>query len=411
MARAVPELTYTEMSPELRALMAFEPNRSLALADPQERLDAVRRAWPVVRWESGIGFFTMDDVAAAARNADIVSMEPDTGTVLGMGTEDPLIPLNLDGDVHRHFRRLLDPLFTPKKMARLEPAIRAVAGDLIDTFVDAGNVELYEAFCVPLPSTVFISLFGLPLEDTPRLIELKDRILKNEGTTAEEHERIGREAGKDLREHLRGRLEERKRAPDGLERDDLLNAFLTFEVEGHRLNDDEVVNIMHLFTIAGLDTISGSLSCIFHWFATHPDEQARVVADPGLLAPAVEELMRYESPTASSGARWAARDTEVNGVPVRKGEMVYLCWATANLDPAVFVEPLRVDLERPSNPHVSFAAGTHRCLGSHLARNELRAAIDEFHRRIPEYHLSSDQEPAFEFFGMRLVSRLPITFS
>jgi cytochrome P450 len=337
-----------------------------------------------------------------------VSMDPATRMVMGMGSDDPLIPLHLDGDVHRHFRRLLDPLFAPKKMAELEPKIRAEANALVDTFVDEDTVELYEAFCVPLPSTVFLSIFGLPVEDAPLLIAFKDRILKNEGATAEEHERLGREAGRELRVYLRERLTERLQSADGTERDDLLNRFLTFEVDGQRLSEDETVNIMHLFTIAGLDTVSGSLSCIFRRFATHPDEREKVVASPELLPAAVEELMRFETPTTSSGARWAARDTEVNGVPVRHGEMVYLCWGTANLDPSAFEAPLHVDLERATNAHVTFAAGTHRCLGSHLARLEIRAAIEEFHRRIPSYHLRDDEQPEYEFFGMRLVPRLPL---
>jgi cytochrome P450 len=410
MGREVVEVSYATMSPELRSLMAYEPNGSLAVPEPQGRLDAVRRGGAVVRWGQGIGFFSSRDVLAAARNPDIVSMEPESGIVLSMGTEDPLIPLHLDGPIHLKFRRLLDPLFTPRKMARLEPAVRTLADGLIDGFIDDGAVELHDAYCVPLPTAFFLTLFGLPADDAPLLLELKDRILKNAGTTMEEREVIGRQAGKELREHLRRRLDERRAEPDGAQRGDLLSELLAFEVDGDRLSDDQVVNLMHLLTLAGLDTVSGSLSCIFAWFATHPAERSRVVAHPDLLGIAIEELMRFECPTASSGARWAARDTVVNGVEVRKGELVYLCWATANLDPETFADPLQVDLERSPNPHLAFAAGTHRCLGSHLARVELRTAVDQFHRRIPEYEMSTEAAPVFEFFGMRLATRLPLVF-
>ena len=105
---------------------------------------------------------------------------------MGMGTDDPLIPLHLDGDVHRHYRKLLDPLFTPKKMALLEPDIRKLADELIDGFIGDGHVELHDAFCVPLPSTIFLRIFGMPLDDCTFLIAMKDRILKNEGTTCDE---------------------------------------------------------------------------------------------------------------------------------------------------------------------------------------------------------------------------------
>ena len=187
---------------------------------------------------------------------------------MGMGTDDPLIPLHLDGDVHRHYRKLLDPLFTPKKMAALEPDIRNLADELIDGFIGDGHVELHDAFCVPLPSTIFLRIFGLPVDDAPFLISMKDRILKNEATTRDDAEVIGRAAGRELRAHLRLRLDERR--AEGARHDDLLDQFMHFELDGHGLDDDEVVNIMQMFTIAGLDTVTSSLSCIVAWFATAP---------------------------------------------------------------------------------------------------------------------------------------------
>jgi cytochrome P450 len=129
----------------------------------------------VVRWELGVGFFRMDDIVAAGRNPDLASTDPATGVPFGMGSTDPLIPLHLDGDVHRHYRKLLDPLFTPRKMAVLEPDIRKLADELIDGFVGRGRVEFHDAFCVPLPSTIFLRLFGMPLEDMDLLIAMKDR--------------------------------------------------------------------------------------------------------------------------------------------------------------------------------------------------------------------------------------------
>ncbi len=156
--------------------------------------------------------------------------------------------------------------------------------------------------------------------------------------------------------------------PSPFARDDWIGRFMTFEVEGERLSDDDLVNIMHLFTIAGLDTVTSALSCMIARFATHPEERRRVVADPALLPAAIEELMRFESPVPGGGARWAVEDTEVNGVAVRAGEMVYLCWATANVDPRAFEHPLDVEPDRSPNRHIAFTAGTHRCLGSHLAR-------------------------------------------
>ena len=405
----VVEIKFEDMSAELRALICYEPNGSLNIEAPQVAIDEVRRSSPVVRWEMGVGFFEMADVVAAARNPDLVATEPTTGEPFGMGTAMPLIPLHLDGEIHRHYRRLLDPLFAPKKMVLLEGQIRGLADQLIDRFVDDGHAELHSALCVPLPSIIFLTLFGMPLADLEFLNEKKNRILKNEGASMMEMEAIGRAAGLELDAHLRRRLDERRAEPS--RRDDLLDSFMYFQVDGHGLNDDEIVNLMHMFTIAGLDTVTSSLSCILAWLATHPDERRRLVANPDELPRAIEEIMRSESPVPSGGGRWALRDTDVNGVAVRKGEMVYLCWGSANLDPAAFTCPLETDLQREANAHIAFAAGFHRCLGSHLARAELRVAIDQFHRRIPEYSISEGDKIEYELAGVRQAKRVPITFA
>ena len=407
--RDVVEIPYEQMSPELRCLVAYDPNGALDIPKPQAILERIRHETPVVRWEMGLGLFSMDDIVAAGRNPALVSANPDTGVPFGMGSEEALIPLHLDGDPHRHFRKLLDPLFTPKRMALLEPSIRQLADELIDGFIGQGQVELHDAFCVPLPSIIFLTLFGMPLDDMPQLIGFKDRILKNDGGTADEKEAIGVQAGKEMDVLLHQRLAERKAS--GRRFDDLLDQFIHFEVDGHSLSDDEVVNIMHMFTIAGLDTVTSSLSCILAWFATHPQERQKVIANPDLLAAAIEEIMRLESPVPSSGPRWAISDTEINGIPVKKGDIVYLCWASANVDPAVFADPLVPDLDRPENRHIAFAAGIHRCLGSHLARNELRAAIAQFHVRVCDYWIPEGEAAEYEFAGVRQARRLPVAFT
>jgi cytochrome P450 len=396
------------MSPALRAMIAYEPNGAFDVADAPARLGTLLADAAVVRWEGGVGFFGMEDVVAAGRNPAIVSAHPETGTPFGMGSREPLVPLHIDGEPHKRVRKLLDPLLAPSKVAALEPEIRTLADELIDGFIGDGHVELHDRFCAPLPSTIFLRLFGMPVEDMTFLVAMKDRILKNDGRTVEEKEAIGIDAGDRLRERLRQRLTERR--TEASPRDDLIGRFLTFEAEGERLGDDEILNIMHLFTIAGLDTVTSSLSCIIAWFAKHDDERRRVVVEPDLLPAAIEELMRFESPVPSGGLRWAAADTIVNGVPVRQGDRVYLCWGSANVDPAEFACPLEVDLDRRENRHIAFAAGFHRCVGSHLARLELRTAIDQFHRRIPDYGIAEGERVAYEFAGVRQAKRLPLSF-
>lgn len=406
----VTEILYEDMSPELRAMVAYEhSNGVFNVAGPQIAFDRLREETPVLRWDFGVGFFTMEDVIAAARNPAIVSNDPVKGVPFGMGSEEPLIPLHFDGDLHRRFRKLLDPLFAPRKMAGLEAQVRTLADNLVDGFAAEGQAEMFSRFCVPLPSTFFLRLFGMPLEDLPSLNTLKDRILKNDGGTMEDKEAIGLAAGHDMRLLLRRRLDDRKAS--GSRFDDLLDSFIHFELDGDRLTDDEVVNIMHMFTIAGLDTVTSSLSCILAWLATHPDLRHGVLADPSLIAPTVEELMRFESPVPVGGPRWAREDTEINGVPVKAGELVFLCWASANLDPSSFDRPLDVDIDRPENRHIAFAAGFHRCLGSHLARIEIRTALDQFHRRVDDYELASGEQIRYELGGVRQANYLPLVFT
>ncbi len=403
----VVDVPFESMTPVQRALIAYEGNGALDVAEPQSLIDEVRRATPVLRWEMGVGFFLMDDIVAAGRNPALLSYSP--GTPTGMGSAEPLIPLHLSGDAHRHYRRLLDPLFAPKKMALLEPEIRTLANELIDGFIERDEVELHAAFCVPLPSTIFLTLFGMPLDDMDQLIEFKDRILKNGAASFEEREVLGLAAGRELDELLAHRLAERRSSR--ARHDDLLDQFMHFEVDGHSLTDGEVVNIMHMFTIAGLDTVTSSLSCILAWFGTHPDERRRVIADADLLGPAIEEILRFESPVPSSGVRFASADTEVNGVAVKQGDLVYLCWASANLDATAIDNPLQVDLDRVDNRHIAFAAGVHRCLGSHLARNELRVAIDQLHRRVADYWVPDGGSVEYEFAGVRQARSLPVAFT
>jgi cytochrome P450 len=407
--REITEMPHAEMDPLMRSLITYEFNGAMDNVCPMKDLARVVEQTPVVRWEMGVGFFSMADVVAAGNHPGLVSSNPVTHEPYGMGSREPLIPLHIDGDIHRRYRKLIDPLFAPRQVATLEPGFRAMADRLIDSFIGDGEVELYHQFAEPLPALLFMQLFGAPLSDLEFFTAKKDGILKSPGTTLEEREVHGRAEGDELRVRLRELLGEKRAA--GRTGDDLISKFLTWEVDGERLTDDDIINIMHLFVIAGLDTVTSSITCLVGWLAQHPEVRARVTADPELIPPMVEELMRYESPVPSGGVRWATEDIEVNGVPVKQGDMVFLCWATSNLDPAVFADPLTVDIDRETNRHIAFAAGRHRCLGSHLARLELRLAIDQFHRRVSDYGIAPGEEPVYKFEGVRHASRLPLVFT
>jgi cytochrome P450 len=329
------------------------------------------------------------------------------GVHFNMGAQRPLIPLDLDGDAHRFYRRLLDPLFSPKSVARLEPLIRARTSALVDEFIEAGEAELMRSLCGPLPSQLFVDLLGLPIEDLPLFLEFKDAVVRPRGATLDEQRAYMTEVGERTYDYLLDVLAERRQNPP---RDDLIGHFLTTEVDGRRLTENEIVDICYLLVIAGLDTVTSSLSCMVAWFARNPAERQRVIADETRLGKAVEELLRFESPVPL-GHRWVAEDIEVGGRKFAGGTQVEVVWAAANADPNVFAEPLRVDFDREHNSHVGFAAGPHRCLGSNLARLELRVALSEFHRRIPDYRISPGHEVLYTNYGVRAAIHLPITFT
>ena len=398
-----------EMSAELRAMILYESNHAMDTKCPYRDIARVAEESPVVRWEMGIGFFKMDDIVAVANHPLLVSTNPETGEPMGMGSHEPLIPLHLDGDIHRHFRKLLDPIFAPRNMAKLEDGFRALADAEIDKFINDGQVELYSQYSIPLPAKMFMQIFGAPAEDLAFFTEMKDAILAPYEVDMFERERIARGFGDKLRVRLHQLVKERRE--DATERDDLISQFLTWEVDGDRLSDDEIVNVMHLFVIAGLDTVTSSISCIIGWLAQHPEERRRVMADPSMIPAVVEELMRLESPVMSSGVRWATDDFEVNDVPIKKGDMIYMAWAAGNVDPAVFKDPLEANFDREANRHIAFAAGRHRCLGSHLARLELRMAVEQFHRRVSDYEVTPGEDVHYKFEGVRRAEHLPITFT
>ncbi len=328
------------------------------------------------------------------------------GVHYNMGAARPLIPLDLDGEAHRRYRRLLDPLFTPKRVARLEPIIRARANALIDAFVHKGQAELMLDLCAPLPSYLFVDLLGLPTGDLPIFLEFKEAVVRPQGASEQEQQANMRAAGERTYTYLAKVLGERRaQAP----RDDLIGGFLTTELDGETLTDQEIVDICYLLVIAGLDTVTCSLSCLLAWFAEHPAERQRMVADPAALGPALEELMRFESPVPLAH-RWVTEDIEICGRRFPAGSRAEVVWAAANLDPTAFADPATVDLKRPHNAHLAFAAGPHRCLGSNLARLELRVAIEEFHKRIPDYAVTPGEQVLYTNYGVRAAIRLPITF-
>lgn len=324
---------------------------------------------------------------------------------MNLGNVRPLIPLQIDPPEHVKYRRILDPLFAPKKMALLEDEVVGLVKELVDAFAPNGYCDFHEDFAVPLPCRVFLRLMGLPLDDLDEFLAWKDDIIRPPGATMEEQAPHRERAGAGVYEYFERHLEQRRKRPT----DDMLAQIIASEVDGQRLTDEEVMDICYLFIIAGLDTVTDSLDCIFAHLAQNPDHRRQLVVDESVIPSAVEELLRWETPVPAV-PRVATEDIEIGGCPIKAGEQVMLMLASANTDDTDHPGADEVDLCRNPNPHLAFGGGVHRCLGSHLARVELRVAIREFHRRIPDYELKPGTVLEYTT-GLRSLHHLPLVFS
>jgi cytochrome P450 len=375
----------------------------LTRPDPQPAYDALAKQCPMHRGPDGtLTLMRMQDILAVNKHAHVLGPGAHGPT---MGGKRPLLPLDLDGEEHLKYRRLLDPLFSARKVATFEPAVRKLADELIDGFIDDGEADLLERFCEPLPSIFFLRLMGLPAADLPGFIAIKNAILGHlpPGLTFAARMAAVREASARCYDYLGGALDARDPVDPG---DDMIGWLMRAEVDGQRLGREQLLDVCYLIVLAGLDTVGSAMACILARLAREPGLRQRLVAEPRLWAPAVEELLRFESPV-QHGFRTPSQDLEIAGEVIPAGTTFFLSWAAANLDPAAFKNPLSIDLERQPNPHLAFGSGPHRCLGIYLARMELRAALEQLHRRIPEYSLRPGHELVFSG-KPRTVNGLPL---
>jgi cytochrome P450 len=382
----------------------FEQMADATGRHPQQAYAAMRAAAPVQRVGDAVVVTSRTAVDEVFRHPEIYSSRMESGR---HGNVRPLIPLEIDPPVHKSFRKIMDPLFSPQRMQRHTEPIERLVNDLIDGFIDEPEIDFAQQFSIPFPSQVFLTMFGLPLEETERFVAMKDGINRpyhvigrpmNDPETVAYRQNVAQE----IYDYFDNILDERARKP----MDDLLTHFLTAEVDGNRLSRENILDICFLFFIAGLDTVSASLECFFAYLAEHPDKRAQLVADPATTPRAVEELLRWESPVMLV-SRVAANDTELAGCRVHVGEEVYAFIGSANTDDGEAPDAGQVRLDRADNPHIAFGGGVHRCLGSHLARLELRVALREWHARIPQYRIKPGHEFTYTI-GVRAIDSFPM---
>ena len=357
--------------------------------DPFEAMDSLRDRGPIfytpVHFSGGGGAWALtraEDIRAVLTNPSLFSSRGQSGIAGLLGESWQMTPLELDPPRHTQFRTILNPLFAPKRINAMEAAMRASCVEMIEAVRETGGCELMTSFARPFPVRIFLQLMGLPLSLYDDFLAWNNVLLFSPDMQA----RIA--AASSIRDYLRGLIDERRGRPGG---DDFIAHIMNADVEGQPLTDDDLLGIFYLLFVGGLDTVAASLGFYFKYLAEHPQDQERLRADPSMIPAAVEELLRAHSVVMCS--RRATADTELAGQPIKAGDWVVIYTSFASLDPKDAACPRAVDFDRPSNRHIAFSYGPHRCVGSHLARLELKVALEEWTQRVPSWRIAPGATP------------------
>ena len=376
--------------------------------DPFSTWDELRRVCPIARTDRrGRAWLptTYADVTALAKDVEhfsssntsvIDSVEEEESPILTYG----LPPITSDPPLHTWTRRLLLPWFSHTRVATYEPMTRALCGSLIDAHLEAGRADAASEYAQQIPVRVIGAILGIPEELADTFTGWVRDVLE----FADDAQRVERGMF-GIGYYLWDRINER-REDDG---DDLLTYLLHAEVDDGPVDDMVILGMAILTMIAGIDTTWSAIGSSLWHLATHDGDRHRLVAEPGLMDTAVEELLRAYAPVTM--ARAVTEDVEFRACPMRQGDKVLLSFPAANRDPSVFDRADEVLLDRAENRHVAFGSGIHRCAGSNLARMELRVALEEWLERVPVFHLDGDAEVLWAGGQVRGPRQLPVVFS
>jgi cytochrome P450 len=370
---------------------------------PHDTLNTVRRSCPVARTEfmgqTSVYLSRYEDVCWAMRHPEYFTSENEDMKI----GEQPLIPLQVDPPIHTQYRRLLNPRFVPREIEKIEPDVRSLVRTTLDGFADRGHCDFHDEFATPLPSGIFLAMAGLPLSDLPMFLRWRDNAIRPDVDPGdfEAADALRAETAHEVSEYFREAIAKKRAEPD----DRLLSQIVHATIDGRSLTETELLGISHLLLLGGLDTVTATLDCMIVYLANHPDRRQMLVDDPSRIPAAIEELLRWETPVMIV-PRKIKQDMELGGVELKEGDGVTLVLAAANLDDDEFADGT-VDFGRAPNKHVAFGGGHHLCLGAHLARLELRVALEEFHARIPNYRIVPGTQLKFSP-GIRQAERLMI---
>ncbi len=338
-----------------------------------------------------------DDVLAALRNPELFSSKKAFDV---LGSPLPLVPISFDPPEHTRFRKMLQPFFSPKTLNEMLPSLQKQAIDIIDDVVTKGACEVVADIAIPYPSQVFLTLFGLPLEDRDRLIAWKDSVIALADSPTLEGADLT--PALELFAYLTEAINARRANPGR----DILSQVITGE---DALNDAEAIGLSYLFVLAGLDTVTAALTAALLELARNPELRTTLRDDPNQMGVFVDEIIRLEPP-APMLPRVTTAEVAIGDITLPPDTQVRLCIGAINRDDSDAISTNDVVMDGKVHRHWGFGGGPHRCLGSHLARMELTLIVGEWLKRIPEFSVKAGYEPHIVFpantFGL---DRLPLT--
>lgn len=374
----------------VRDLRTFQGQRANGCPDPYVHTDRLRDAdIPPVMWSPFPQTWITSGMWVVTRYKDCAKVFQDTEHFVSGGSADfqkligetfRCLPLSYDDKAHAMYRRFLNPFFTAKAVGEMEQDIRALCDAMIDEMAEKGGGDFAYDFARVFPVKVFLSLMGFPHDMLDTFLDWEDEILHSR-----DFERM-RVALTAILAWLRDFMAQRQAQPQ----DDLTSRIVNGEIEGRPLSEEEKMGAVFLLWLGGLDTVAATLGQMFRRLAMDHDLQQRLRDDPGLIPGAVEEFLRMQPLVYSM--RLLRKDLVMHGVEMKAGDWVQALTAYGNFDPDAFACPRSFDPERKANRHFTLASGPHLCLGAHLARQELRIALEHWLRRVPTFSLASQED-------------------
>jgi len=339
---------------------------------------------------------------------------PDQLSAMGMSAIGPIAQvmvkqmLFLDPPAHTRLRSLAATVFSPRRVKVLEEHIRAIAHDLIDKVLAKGRMDVMSDIAEPLPAIVTAELLGVPVEDHDQLKDWSKDFAEMLGNYQHNPNRIPKvlKSTEGMLKYFRERIAEQKYSP----REGLIQSLLTAEIDGDRLTEEEVIANTIVTMVGGQETTTNLIGNGLLTLLRNPEEKARLMADYSLIPSAIEELLRYESPSQQTG-RIAREDVTIGGQEIRKGQAIIAVMASGNRDAERFPEPDKLDLARTDNRHLAFGWASHFCFGAPLARLEGQIMLETMLRRLPQLELVSSDLTWRDNLGLRGLNALPVTFS